>query len=110
MNTDNTYNRTIDKLRKDLGEVFLSALADPETVEIILNADGTWKAFTWTVGSMRNSIQWAREAGGSAARTQTCNRWREAISENVFDRRIQNTSWLLRTTAKSSCELPLVSD
>ena len=29
------------KLQKDLGEVFLAALADPETVEILLNADGT---------------------------------------------------------------------
>jgi Flp pilus assembly CpaF family ATPase len=27
-------------LRKDLGEVFLAALEDPETVEIVLNADG----------------------------------------------------------------------
>ena len=38
---DATYERQLAKLRKDLGEVFLAALADPDTVEIVLNADGT---------------------------------------------------------------------
>ena len=38
---DGTLERQLAKLRKDLGEVFLAALADPETVEILLNADGT---------------------------------------------------------------------
>src|SRR5580704_754259 len=38
---DGTHERNLAKLRKDLGEVFLAALADPETVEIVLNADGT---------------------------------------------------------------------
>jgi type IV secretion system protein TrbB len=38
---DGTYERQLAKLRKDLGEVFLTALADPNTVEICLNADGT---------------------------------------------------------------------
>jgi Flp pilus assembly CpaF family ATPase len=37
---DGTYERQLSKLRKDLGEVFLAALEDPETVEIVLNADG----------------------------------------------------------------------
>jgi len=41
MNNDGTYERQLAKLRKDLGEVFLEALADPDTVEICLNADGT---------------------------------------------------------------------
>jgi P-type conjugative transfer ATPase TrbB len=41
MNPDGTLDRQLSKLRKDLGDVFLAALADPETVEIILNADGT---------------------------------------------------------------------
>lgn len=36
-----TEQRIMTKLRKDLGETFLEALADPETVEILLNADGT---------------------------------------------------------------------
>ena len=41
MASDGTLERQLSKLRKDLGEVFLAALADPETVEICLNADGT---------------------------------------------------------------------
>jgi hypothetical protein len=41
MNPDGTLERQLAKLRKDLGEVFLAALADPDTVEIVLNADGT---------------------------------------------------------------------
>ena len=36
-----TERTNLTKLRKDLGETFLEALADPETVEILLNADGT---------------------------------------------------------------------
>jgi type IV secretion system protein TrbB len=39
--TDCTHERNLAKLRKDFGEVFLAALADPNTVELILNADGT---------------------------------------------------------------------
>lgn len=35
-----TYDRQLAKLREDFGLVFLEALADPDTVEIILNADG----------------------------------------------------------------------
>ena len=31
----------MEKLRRDFGQVFLAALADPDTVEIMLNADGT---------------------------------------------------------------------
>jgi type IV secretion system protein TrbB len=38
---DGTLERQLTKLRKDLGEVFLAALADPDTVEICLNADGS---------------------------------------------------------------------
>jgi hypothetical protein len=33
--------RQLEKLRRDFGQVFLAALADPDTVEIMLNADGT---------------------------------------------------------------------
>jgi type IV secretion system protein VirB11 len=36
-----TLERQLEKLRRDFGEVFLAALADPETVEIMLNPDGT---------------------------------------------------------------------
>src|SRR5271165_4725139 len=38
---DGTQERPLEKLRRDLGEVFLAALADPATVGILLNADGT---------------------------------------------------------------------
>jgi type IV secretion system protein TrbB len=41
MTADATHERNLAKLRKDFGEVFLAALADSDTVEIILNADGT---------------------------------------------------------------------
>jgi P-type conjugative transfer ATPase TrbB len=41
MTTDSTLERNLEKLRKDFGPVFLAALADPETVEICLNADGS---------------------------------------------------------------------
>jgi hypothetical protein len=40
MISDATHERNLAKLRKDFGEVFLAALEDPETVEIVLNADG----------------------------------------------------------------------
>jgi hypothetical protein len=36
-----TVERQQEKLRRDFGEVFLAALADTETVEILLNPDGT---------------------------------------------------------------------
>jgi hypothetical protein len=36
-----TQERQLEKLRRDFGDVFLTALADPETVEILLNPDGT---------------------------------------------------------------------
>ena len=35
------HERQLEKLRRDFGPVFLAALADPETVEILLNPDGT---------------------------------------------------------------------
>jgi type IV secretion system protein TrbB len=38
---DGTYERQLAKLRKDVGEVFIAALADFDTAEIMLNADGT---------------------------------------------------------------------
>jgi P-type conjugative transfer ATPase TrbB len=41
MTDDATHERNLAKLRKDFGEVFMAALEDPDTVEIILNSDGT---------------------------------------------------------------------
>ena len=37
---DATQERPLEKLRRDLGEVFLAALADRATVGILLTADG----------------------------------------------------------------------
>jgi type IV secretion system protein VirB11 len=39
--SDGTLERQMEKLRRDFGLVFLAALGDPDTVEILLNADGT---------------------------------------------------------------------
>src|SRR4029077_4130500 len=52
-----TVERQLEKLRRDFGDVFLAALADPETVEILLNPDGTlWQerlgAAPMQIGSM----------------------------------------------------------
>ena len=41
MEHSGTVERQLEKLRRDFGDVFLTALADPETVEILLNPDGT---------------------------------------------------------------------
>ena len=41
MEHSGTVERQLEKLRRDFGDVFLTALADPESVEILLNPDGT---------------------------------------------------------------------
>src|SRR6201987_6342493 len=38
---DLAVDRRLEKLRRDLGPVFMGALNDPDTIEILLNADGT---------------------------------------------------------------------
>src|SRR5258705_13837845 len=38
---DAAHGRRLEKLRRDFGPVFLAALNDPQTIEILLNADGT---------------------------------------------------------------------
>ncbi|MDR2925516.1 MAG: P-type conjugative transfer ATPase TrbB [Azoarcus sp.] len=38
--SNKVHARTIEKLKRDLGHVFLGALDDPKTIEILLNADG----------------------------------------------------------------------
>jgi hypothetical protein len=51
--SEGTHERQSEKLRRDLGEVFLAALADPATVGILLNADGTlWQ------GRLREPEPW----------------------------------------------------
>ena len=39
-NVNDRHHRLLEKLRRDLGVVFMSALNDPKTIEILLNADG----------------------------------------------------------------------
>ena len=38
---DAAQGRRLEKLRRDFGPGFLAALNDPQTIEILLNADGT---------------------------------------------------------------------
>jgi P-type conjugative transfer ATPase TrbB len=38
---DAALGRRLEKLRRDFGPIFLAALNDPQTIEILLNADGT---------------------------------------------------------------------
>ena len=38
---DAAQGRRLEKLRRDFGPIFLAALYDPQTIEILLNADGT---------------------------------------------------------------------
>src|SRR5258708_9796407 len=38
---DAVHGRRLEKLRRDFGPTFLAALNDPQTIEILLNADGT---------------------------------------------------------------------
>ena len=38
---DLAVDRRLEKLRRDLGPGFMGALNDPDTIEILLNADGT---------------------------------------------------------------------
>ena len=38
---NDALGRRLEKLRRDFGPVFLAALNDPQTIEILLNADGT---------------------------------------------------------------------
>ena len=38
---DAAQGRRLEKLRRDFGPIFLAALNDPRTIEILLNADGT---------------------------------------------------------------------
>jgi hypothetical protein len=38
---DAAHGRRLEKLRRDFGPTFLAALNDPQTIEILFNADGT---------------------------------------------------------------------
>jgi type IV secretion system protein TrbB len=65
MTPDCARDRNISKLRKDLGDTFLAALADPATVEIILNSDGVlWQE---RLGEPMKPIGTMRAASADAA-------------------------------------------
>jgi type IV secretion system protein TrbB len=88
--TDGTHERNLAKLRKDFGEVFLVALADPDTVEIALNAD---------------SSLWQERLGESLQRIGTMS----ASSADAAMRTLAafHHSVLTRECPSIECELPL---
>jgi type IV secretion system protein TrbB len=87
---DGTHERNLAKLRKDFGEVFLAALADPETVEIVLNADGTlWQE------RLGEPLQWIGTMTATAA--DAAMRTLAAYHHTV----------LTRESPSIECELPL---
>src|SRR5215471_20535864 len=74
---DAALGRRLEKLRRDFGPTFLDALNDPQTIEILLNADG---------------ILWQEKLGGqmeiigqmSAARAEACLRTIAACLNTVI--------------------------
>jgi type IV secretion system protein TrbB len=85
-----TVERQLEKLRRDFGDVFLDALADPETVEILLNPDGTlWQE---RLGGRPMQI-------GSMARTKA-----ESVLRTIAAC-LQTT--ITREKPTIECELPL---
>src|SRR5215469_5193737 len=74
---DAAQGRRLEKLRRDFGPTFLAALNDPQTIEILLNADGTL---------------WQEKLGGqmeiigqmSAARAEACLRTIAACLNTVI--------------------------
>lgn len=85
-----TVERQQEKLRRDFGEVFLAALADPETVEILLNPDGT----VWQERLGQRPVQI-----GSMARTKA-----ESVLRTIAAC-VQTT--ITREKPTIECELPL---
>ena len=85
-----TVERQLEKLRRDFGDVFLDALADRETVEILLNPDGTlWQE---RLGGRPMQI-------GSMARTKA-----ESVLRTIAAC-LQTT--ITREKPTIECELPL---
>jgi hypothetical protein len=85
-----TVERQQEKLRRDFGEIFLAALADPDTVEILLNPDGT----LWQERLGQRPIQI-----GSMARTKA-----ESVLRTIAAC-VQTT--ITREKPTIECELPL---
>jgi type IV secretion system protein TrbB len=85
-----TLERQLEKLRRDFGEVFLAALADPETVEILLNPDGTL---------------WQERLGEKPVQIGSMTRTRAEAVLRTIAACVQTT--ITREKPTIECELPL---
>jgi len=85
-----TVERQLEKLRRDFGEVFLAALADPETVEILLNPDGTL---------------WQERLGEQPAQIGSMTRVKAESVLRTIAACVQTT--ITREKPTIECELPL---
>jgi type IV secretion system protein VirB11 len=85
-----TVERQLEKLRRDFGDVFLGALADPETVEILLNPDGTL---------------WQERLGEKPAQIGSMTRTKAESVLRTIAACVQTT--ITRDKPTIECELPL---
>ena len=85
-----TVERQLEKLRRDFGEVFLAALADPETVEILLNPDGTL---------------WQERLGQKPVQIGSMTRAKTESALRTIAACVQTT--ITRENPTLECELPL---
>ena len=85
-----TVERQLEKLRRDFGEVFLAALADPETVEILLNPDGTL---------------WQERLGQKPVQIGSMTRAKAESALRTIAACVQTT--ITRENPTLECELPL---
>jgi len=85
-----TNERQLEKLRRELGEVFLAALVDPETVEILLNPDGTL---------------WQERLGEKPVQIGSMTRTRAEAVLRTIAACVQTT--ITREKPTIECELPL---
>jgi len=85
-----TLEGQLEKLRRDFGDLFLDALADPETVEILLNPDGTL---------------WQERLGAKPVQIGSMTRFRaEAVLRTIA---ACSQTTITRDKPTIECELPL---
>ena len=96
--TDCTHERNLSKLRKDFGEIFRAALADSETVEIVLNSDGSlWHE---RLGEPLKKIGTMSASSADAAiRTLASYHHTTVTRENPCIARLSKSEGLLRAMA-----------
>jgi type IV secretion system protein TrbB len=85
-----TLERQLEKLRRDFGDLFLDELADPETVEILLNPDGTL---------------WQERLGERPVQIGSMTRFRAQAVLRTIAACLQTT--IARDNPTIECELPL---